>query len=340
MIVYWEDDDTGAKDDAKVLQTAFKNLLGVEPTMWTIRNVTSDPYLPLREKITDIQVDKLSPTSPLPVNSLFIFAYIGHGGILTIRHKPELVFDSKKPGRNIRWTKLQECFELPQTSTLAILDCCKSGLRGTSSLVTPAIQVLAACAGNENARSRGTVRVTLTRRICGELELAEKRGETFINTEELFQRLKILSALDSPSIRLHRNGGVRPIILKLKKQPKPTPTPAPRASSPSRNPRPRPPPKRDAQHVVVRLTLTGPEAENMGDLQDWIMRMPTPFHVRLIDAFKTTNSSLVLMRMEWQTWARLSTVLDLDPICVITGESLLRRSILVDIPALGEEVQG
>lgn len=104
------------------------------------------------------------------------------------------------PGHQFRYSWIRR-----QTSTLAILDCCKSGLKGQRSpLTTPATQVLAACARYKNTRSRGSLRPTFTQRLCDELEYAEKHGEKFINTEDLFERLRVGTSTDSPKPRLHK----------------------------------------------------------------------------------------------------------------------------------------
>ncbi|KAJ5739037.1 hypothetical protein N7533_011821 [Penicillium manginii] len=316
LIVYWEDDDTGAEMDAKYLEKTFKDLLGIVPTM------------------SPICLFKIIPPFT-PLDSLFIFAYIGHGNIEIIHEKSQLVFASRKPGRYIRWNHVQSNIDEHHISTLAILDCCYSGFKGTLDAVAPAIQVFAACAGTEKARARGSNSATFTRRFCGELKFAQNHGESFINTEEMFERLRLNTVLGSPNPRLQQNGGVKPILLNIKKQ-----LPQPRPSSPSRIPRPKPP-KADAQHVVVKLTLMGPEAESIAAFQHAMLRLPEPFHVRLIDAFKTDRSSLVIMRMRWQTWARLSTVLELKPMGVITGESLLPETsapTLSEVRRVGENL--
>jgi hypothetical protein len=333
LIVYWEDDDTGAEMDAKYLEKTFKDLLGIVPTMWEIPNTLAVPNSTLKSKVANMLVQDHSTVHPL--DSLFIFAYIGHGNIEIIHEKSQLVFASRKPGRYIRWNHVQSNIDEHHISTLAILDCCYSGFKGTLDAVAPAIQVFAACAGTEKARARGSNSATFTRRFCGELKFAQNHGESFINTEEMFERLRLNTVLGSPNPRLQQNGGVKPILLNIKKQ-----LPQPRPSSPSRIPRPKPP-KADAQHVVVKLTLMGPEAESIAAFQHAMLRLPEPFHVRLIDAFKTDRSSLVIMRMRWQTWARLSTVLELKPMGVITGESLLPETsapTLSEVRRVGENL--
>ncbi|KAJ5407706.1 hypothetical protein N7509_001589 [Penicillium cosmopolitanum] len=323
IIVYWEDDDTGAEADAKILESTFKNLLGIEADMWKIPDTELMPTLSLHSKIVNMMMDDHPAENPL--QTLFIFAYIGHGDIISVGGKSEHVFKSLKPGRHIFWSRVRDFMDDTYTSILAILDCCKSGLGGVTNPLAPAVQVLAACLASEQARGRGIPRATtFTQRLAGQLDWADKFKETFINTETLFQRLQLTRSQDSPTPVLQQNGGLKPILLNFKKKP------APRSPSPSRIPRPKLP-KPDAQHVLVKLTLTGPEAENIEDFENFIKRLPAPFHVRVVDAFKS-SSSLVIMRMRWETWARLSTVLDLEPIGAINGDSLLRGTASASAP--------
>lgn len=315
MAAYWEGDDTGAEEDVTRLEKTLQGLFGITTQRLKIPKSEPVPHMSVSQSIAEAVKNDHGPIKL--TQTLFIFAYIGHATVDNSGGKSKLVFVAGT-GQRIRWNDIKSMVNEPHVDFLAILDCCNAGLKEPRAQLPQTVQVLAGCGPTEESRARKS-RITFTQRLCGELDRLQAYKETSITTELLFERLRVTTSPNSPNPRLLQLGGIKPIVLKLNLQ---------RPASPSRLPRPTSgiTPKPDAQHILVRLTLAGPESQNTAEFQKFVLGLPSPFHIRLVDAFKTDKSVLILARMRWQTWARISTVVDLDPIGVVTGDSLLREA--------------
>lgn len=142
------------------------------------------------------------------------------------------------------------------------------------------------------------------------------------------------SALPAPpNPQLGTLSGLIPIVIPLKKLPDPG---SPR---PSRVPVRTTLPDPDEQHVLVQLTLAGPAKEVTTEFRRFVETLPIPFKLSIVDAFRTEKSALILVRMNWETWARIDAVLDLEPVIgVIIGRSLIHEDALSEVPLVGENI--
>ncbi|KAJ5098845.1 hypothetical protein N7532_005846 [Penicillium argentinense] len=316
MILLWSDDDTGANKDANRLQKTLLDVFSISAEILEVDSTVNPSVIAnnfISNKFVNVHI------AHNPDQTLMIFAYIGHADIVWNKElrKSQLVFTSTKSDKVIEWEKLRHTLMDEYVDIFGILDCCFSGLKVPPTGLKQTTQILAACGPNERARSRQS-RVTLTQRLCGKIERVAKYSETAIRPDVLFEQLRAHTTRDSPTPRIIQYGGTRPIVLRI------NPHKA-QATSPSRIPRPVPPNRTEQQNVVVKLILTGPEENAITEFLKMINELPEPFKIKLIDAFKTDRSVLVLARMTWQTWASLSTALVIPPIGVAIGESLIRQ---------------
>ena len=306
VVAYWKRDNTGAKEDANSLEKTLQDCLGIRTTKVEIDEASPAPRRQVTNAIAATLQTDHAPVSP--ASTLLIFTYIGHGAVYYHNRHSELWFESQK--RSIRWEEIRDEVLEESVDLFAILDCCSGGLVSFRATIPRTIKVLTACGPNQTARTRDSP-VTFTQRVCAELKRCQEFDEGSISVDCLHERLQQATS-SSAKPRIFSLGGVKPIILRI-----------PRPSSPSRIPRPSPP-SSEQQHVVVKLVLSGPEAENVKEFQKLLAHLPKPFKVHVIDAYKTTKSALVLLRMTGQTWSRLDTVVELPIIGVAIGESLVQ----------------
>lgn len=306
LVAFFEDDDTGAQEDARKLETTLKDILGIDTTIFKIPQTSMIPRWDLYQQVQLIISNYHAPTPG--IQTLFIFAFIGHGTLGGSQHQREVLFTAKN-GKYISWQQLRHSLlGQDQIDVLAILDCCHSGLIEPRLQVPQTIRVMAACGAAEQARSQQS-RATFTQKLCAELRRVPNFNHTYITVDALLEKLRVNITKGSPTPRLLHTAGVKPIMLHFK---------------PSRLPQPVQP-KAETQNLLVKLTLTGAEADNLQDFQNFVLGLPAPF--RVFDAYKTDKSVLLLLRMTWQTWARLASNLDMKPIGVIIGESLIHKPI-------------
>lgn len=209
MITYWEDDDTGAEEDANRLESTLQNLFGLTPLMFKISKNTRNPSWDVKFAVISNLQKGHGPTKLS--QTLFIFAYIGHGTIDFAGGGSELIFGDKTQ-RNVRWQMIPELVNDQDIDFLGILDCCHAELKATRDQIPQTVEVLAACGPEETARSRQS-RVTFTQRLCGELQRVEQYSKTAITAELLFERLRNSSPAELSNPRLLHYGGIRPILL-------------------------------------------------------------------------------------------------------------------------------
>lgn len=68
--------------------------------------------------------------------------------------------------------------------------------------------------------------------------------------------------------------------------------------------------KSEPQNILVKLTRSGFSDENLANFQGFLLGTPEPFKIRLVDAYKTNQSVLLMMRVTWETWARMSSAIE------------------------------
>jgi hypothetical protein len=315
LILYWEKDNTGAKEDADHLESTFQKFLNITATKVMIPNNHYD-----HDRFVQIEMGKMRDREfdPIaPARCLFIMAYIGHGeqgdagGVSELRLCQDLT-----GGKSVSWQELQRDIREPFIDFLGILDCCAAEFRPTRNTNPRSIQVLAACGPTEEARTRNS-RITFTQRLCGELKREAQFKKSSITVDALFDNLRTNISPNTARPQLLTYGGVKPIVLNLRLGTDP---------STSHIPRSRPPLQSLHHHLLAKLTLGGQGAGTVREFEQLILTLPAEYKVVLVDAYKTTDSVLILARMSWSTWARLSRVIDIKPIEDIIGNSLVSTS--------------
>jgi hypothetical protein len=328
LVFYWEDDNTGAKSDIDRLEKTFQHAFGVKAIRVELKKNDPMPGYTVTNKF-----DKMVRHSHNPNRqSLILLGYVGHASMDKI-HGLRL---TSSTGKKIAWDFLStRTLHLPSdpecVDVFVFLDCCYAGAASRSD-PTRSIQILAACGPKEVARSRAAS-ITFTQRFCGEVERAQKFHRGKVSIPELFQRFQETKNPGTPNPQLSTLSGLAPIVIPLMKLPGPG---SPRPSQvPARTTLPDP----DEQHVLVQLTLAGPAKEVTAEFRRFVETLPVPFKLSIVDAFQTTKSALILVRMNWETWARIDAALDLEPVMgVIIGRSLIHEDALSEVPLVGENI--
>ena len=143
FLTLWDDDDTGAQEDANKLQDTLKDLLGIASTVFTLPSSSQFPRYELRKTLNRF-IDEEHQPNP-QVHTLLIFAYIGHGVLGGLASQREVHFTSKGD-KKITWSQALNSLSCePQIDVFAILDCCHSGARQPKQDSSQTITALAAC---------------------------------------------------------------------------------------------------------------------------------------------------------------------------------------------------
>lgn len=358
LIVYYETDDSKAFTDARSLQTTFQDVLSIQSEIYKIPKHDRNPAWNLNLKIRSL-------TDPMKINSpgdhdrhLFAFAYIGHGSRdLDSNNDVELRLVSGS-GQEIEWQGIhEEIFsKRPQLINLDVfgfLDCCHAGTikqpRGRPSLVICASGPL------EYSRARNSLRggLSFTQKFGGVCRMVQGTGVPTVTAEKLFDLLvqehqaaqvarPLLSGANQPDPaplpRLLRYGGTRPIAFNVRKRERTSISALSQGSttSPTRIPHP----TRTQKHILVQLTLDGEPNAAIKTFKEAIAELPAEFQVKIADAYETSRSALVLVRMTWEAWAVLTMAIDLKFVGLIIGKSLIhdRDESARDVPKVGENI--
>lgn len=312
FITLFDDDDTGAQNDADKLQSTLKDLLGIESTVFKIPASNKKPHRNLQNKLSSHINEKHRPEPNL--HTLLIFTYIGHGtrGGLPRKHEPHF---TAKSGKSIRWSQILGSFlRKKQMDVLAILDCCHAGVELSRQKETgpQTIAIMAACGSREWALARcsdiGCTTVshnTFTQRLCTELIQAAAPDGTPITVDALYQNIRDNTSEDLPNPRLIYSSGIRPIMISFK--------PCLIQGSQSSKSEPH------NVDILVRATLTDSKEKSLEDFRNFLLKTPSPFKIQLVDAWKTDDFVILLMRMSGMTMARLSSTVDIERIGIILG---------------------
>jgi hypothetical protein len=140
-----------------------------------------------------------------------------------------------------------------------------------------------------------------------------KTGVPTITTAVIFAELERERPKTAPVPQLKHLGGSSPIALRFK---------VPQGSSSSLSVRQsmRPYNKKE-KHVLVHLVLDRDCQVATNEFRKVIETLPTNFQVTMVEAFETSASTLVIIRMDYFSWATLSAAIDFGVIGEVMGPS-------------------
>lgn len=85
------------------------------------------------------------------------------------------------------------------------------------------------------------------------------------------------------------------------------------------------------QNILIQLTLDREPKSIMEQFKSLISSLPADFEVKLLDAYETDASTLLILQMNWESWARI-----LNPEFKIIG--IIFGTSLVNLPSPGYDV--
>jgi hypothetical protein len=335
--VYWDDDNTLAKEDNQTFIAMMRDMFDVPCETFVLQSKSPIPEWDLNLQLIKAVKAKLKNQKP----SLLVFSYAGHG---VINNLDELYFSSRNRKKLVSWSTVQSGLT-PHGLAMdlcAILDCCHSGSAITSS--PNSTHVLAACGEPVWARSR-TSGISFTQRVARAILPIFNSGQVSISTEEIFHAVQKETPAGAYMSRFSSHSGAKPIILPFKvaatsgsgisssgaslSDLKSSPRPSLPSSLPLR------PHNRETQ-VLIMLTLEGKATEVVRGFQKVIETMPAKFQIKITDAFETNASAGVFVRMTWEAFARLLSTVNMEPLLLIIGPSLVGAQ-LREVPTIFRE---
>ncbi|KAJ5773280.1 hypothetical protein N7457_008176 [Penicillium paradoxum] len=318
ILVCWEDDDTGAKQDLITMSGVLEDF-GIQCTNHMLRTADETPGWTLSHKIQQMLLD----CAHSKLQSLFVFYYAGHGTI--VDGKMSFVSNSK----TVSWPSLYAIFtseEDANVHVLTVLDCCHAA--GATRSQTPrTIQIIAACDAEETTSPRPQ-KVSFTMRLFRAVQ--HFRGQSNVTTAALFQEIQRQKPRTTPSAIMETLSGTQPINLIFKDHT--APSRIPRLSSHTK-----------AVHVLVKLTLHGQSqvpghSELLPSFQTAIRELPANMQVDVMDAYETDQSVFFLMGLSWEAWSLWTMVAHFDFIGITLGPSLMDRHFVeFPVPTSGED---
>lgn len=314
VIFFFEDDDTDAEKDADTLNNCFQDVFGLHPLVVKLDQSDRTPSLTVTNAIVGTICKDPPSLHPLP--TLLILAYVGHGVIDPGTRLLKLV--SGRGRQSIQWKYLRDLFLYDSQYTenvdsFAILDCCHAAaarIKGSR-----ASHVLAACGPTETSRSRAAQFVSFTMRFARAARNLYRTDKPFATTESLFDEIQRQKPSNAPSARLVHLGGVKPIAIPFKERSSASIQLGLQQLSLSQTPR-------TTQSVLVELSVSGTPTQILQQMKDTLGSLPAEFRVTIVDAYES-NSAMLILRMSWYTYARLSSAVDFHYIGPVVGPSLL-----------------
>ncbi|KAJ5168319.1 uncharacterized protein N7482_003913 [Penicillium canariense] len=318
LLVYWENENTGAKDNTQTMITILEQF-GIKCTVYILTDAS--PGWSLSQKVRDMLIQCHDAT----LNTMFVFYYAGNSTM----HDGKLFFSSG--GKRVKWcfvsdSLFDEYEEVVQrVDTLAILDCCFAG-EATRQRISKTTQILAACDSNNTARARKTI--SFTQRMYHAVQTL--KGQPSITTADWYEEIERLKPRNAPRSVLRTLGGTMPINLVFQD------TASSATFSSSRIPA-RVSPHLSAKDLLVRLTLHGEGREVTEAFKSLIKDLPTSMKAEIMDAYETDQSVFFILGMTWKAWALWTMVVDLDHIGVTLGPSLIHKGP-AEVQQVGENL--
>lgn len=194
LIFYWQDDNTGAKEDAQALKEALKEYLGIDATLLGLHQQNRLPDIAVTNTYERIATKLVtSQCHSGSRQSLMMFAYIGHG---SVNAHGKFYLESNS-GTKVDWDILKSrifadydpSHLYSSIDVFGFLDCCYAGV-ATRTSAERSMQVLAACGLGQVARSGSRnlqSPATFTQRFCGELKQAYTHNRQKISVDKIFE---------------------------------------------------------------------------------------------------------------------------------------------------------
>lgn len=307
IILLYEDDDTKALEDATSLSNCLADVFGISSIIQELKTNDASPA----DTVTDLIHDTIRDIRPSThSSSLIVFAYIGHAYVDSTFN---LTLSSTSGKQTVEFNTIEsELFLYKETleniHSLGIMDCCyASGVQGK---VNRTCQVLAACGRHETPRSK-TSGITFTLRFAAAARRLQRSGMPLATVPKILQELQDNKPALAPNAKFHHFGG-SVIALPFKEVDLANLSLQNLSLSPSRQ----------KQNIMVQLTLDGEPRTVVEQFKGVISSLPADFEVKLLDAYEADASALLILRTNWETWARIPST-ELKIIGIIMGPSLL-----------------
>ncbi|KAK9483552.1 hypothetical protein V1527DRAFT_472748 [Lipomyces starkeyi] len=310
FIFRFEDDATGADQDAITLSGCMQDVFGIDDVEdFAIEKTSKFPGWDIRERIA-ANINQL-----MLARSLLIIAYIGHAIVDMESKRLQLI--SENGIQKMFWSTIHE-FCLTSTAdfmqnldVLALLDCCYAGsaVRAGGSR---SVQLLAACDGRSTVRSRkdGVTFIPRFRRAAYTLHNA---GNLSVTVESLFGELQRSKTSTTPDAVHKIIGNARPLVLPFKQGTSSTLRQS-LSSSVETN-------------VLFKISLAG--GHDGAILREFVRlteRIPPEFKITVENAYES-NSVVLLCRGSWETFVRLGSTLDCVFVASVKGPSLVHDEV-------------
>ncbi|KAJ5804988.1 hypothetical protein N7474_010875 [Penicillium riverlandense] len=323
FIFYFE----GAKKDSEILRNIFEDVMGIPSQIYEMPRNEKFAEWELQEKLQKF-AKKFQPrltgtTHP----SLCVFAYAGHGMVHVDRG---LEFAGAGGTQKIRWSSVYRSLftegTLDHVHAFGLLDCCYSGaVRGQFPRTS---QVLSACGPSGTANPRGQ-KITFSQRFRAAVLSLRDKGKKMATVDDIYGEIQNDQQSRSAHTPVLTHFGAKGTIAFPIKPVGEKPS-APSTPSPSLKGTPL------ERSVIVKLTLDGNAPNVTKDFKELLENLPSNFRAKIIEAYQTDASALVLVRMTMETWARMSAAVELEIVGVVMGTSLMRG--LQGAPKIDENI--
>lgn len=310
MIVYWEDDDTNAKDDGTIMEKLLKDVFGFASCSTFVLK-TKDPILgwSLADEFRKLVAQHHNTSQ----HSLFVFYYAGHGAL----YDNEFHLANKK--KRIAWSLIQSFVleDNPIThnmDVLVVLDSCFSG-KAKRADTTKNTQILAA--SDKITQQRHTGQISWTQHMHKAVHAIRSHSPKTMTSSSILEALRQECDREKFDPVLITDGGKLPITFTFRPSSRPS-----TSQSLSRVPIRA---KNSSRHsVMAKITLHG-EANEFASFSQMIKDLPPNMAADIVDAYKTDRSFFCLLRMEFESFALWDMVTEMEMIDHTIGDSLVKR---------------
>ena len=324
LIVYWEDDDTNASDDARTMETLLKDVFAF-PTCVTFILKKNDrgPGWSLLKEFRKL----LEQHHDMTQHSLFVLYYAGHGKIRGDR------FCLAGKRSSIVWSMIKGVIfedhddEVQNLDVFSILDCCYSG-KADRAETNRTTQILAA--SDDITQKRHVGQISFTQQLHRAIHALRSRCPEAITSASLFDEIKQDCGRKKFKSVLITDGGKKPITLTFR---------PPRTASPTASPSRIPirVQHRSKYSVMAKITLHG-EITAFSSFAKMIRNLPQNMTAEIVEAYKTDQSFFCLMHMDFESFALWDMVTELQVVDVTIGESLKKMDSHLEETSIKENV--